>query len=110
MYKWLERRPALGPYKLKTPGPSSIDEWFEALDEALDCASAGQAAGAPAFDHGRMLFDLISASVQRELNRELSHAHTGLRDATTALKIGTWWLAAITIILGLVEGAHLLLR
>ena len=103
MYKWLERRPALGPFTLKTPGPQTIDEWFEAMDEALDWASAGQASGSAAFDHGRMLFERISASVQRELNHELAHAHTDLRNATNALKIATYWLGAITIVLGVVE-------
>ena len=107
MYKWLERLPASGPYTLKAPGPKTIDEWFEAMDDALIWAAAGQASGAPAFDHGRMLFDRISLSVQRELNRETAQAHADLRTATSALKIATWVLAAITVALGIVEGVKL---
>jgi hypothetical protein len=83
MYKWLERPTPLAQYALKSPGPNSIEEWFEAMDEALALTSVGQGAGAPAFDHGRMLFERITLSVRRELNHELAHAHADLRTATT---------------------------
>ena len=103
VYQWLERRTPVDRFTLKSPGPSSINELFEAMDEALALTSTGQGVGAPAFDHGRMLFERITLSLQRALNHELAQAHTDLRQATNALKIATWWLAVVTVALGIVE-------
>jgi hypothetical protein len=64
--------------------------------------------GSPAFDHGRMLFERISFSVQRELTCELSHAHTDLQAATNRLKVATWWLLIVTVVLGVIEVVALL--
>ena len=81
---------------------------LDLMDDALNYAEKGTASGAPAFDHGRRIFDQLKAHYDLHVSRELASAHLGLTVATNRLKLATWWLAAITVLLGLVEGVKLL--
>ena len=91
--------------------PSDLPEepihLLDLMDDALDYANKGTASGAPAFDHGRRIFDQLKAHYELYVSRDLASAHLGLTVATNRLKIATWWLAAITILLGVVEGIKL---
>ncbi len=86
------------------PIPKDPEQLLELMDEALEHAGGAQGVGAPAFDHGMRLFNQFKAHFDLRISRELAAAHIGLTSATRALKVATWWLAAITIALGIVEG------
>jgi hypothetical protein len=86
------------------PIPNEPEQLLALMDEALEHAAGAQGPGAPAFGHGMRLFNQFKAHFDLLISKELAAAHVGLTSATRALKIATWWLAAITIALGIVEG------
>jgi hypothetical protein len=59
--------------------------------------------GSRAWQRSKILFDLIHSNFQLRSATELGEAHHSLEHATTALKVATWWLAGVTVLLGLVE-------
>lgn len=77
------------------------------MDDASLYAGTAQGATAPAFDHGVRLFNQLYAHYQIRVAKQLGAAHQGLERATHALKVATWWLAAVTVALGIVELAKL---
>lgn len=83
--------------------PSDPRELLDLMDDASTYASAAIGATAPQFDHGIRLFNQLNAHYQIHIAKELGEAHHALKNATNALKVATWWLAAITIMLGGVE-------
>src|SRR5712692_2223080 len=89
--------------KLPEPIPADSGELLELLDDAATYAAAGQGQGAPRFDHGMRLFQQAHAHYQAVITEELSRAHHDLAAATKALKLATWWLAGVTVLLGAVE-------
>lgn len=89
------------------PIPDDAKQLLELMDEALEHAGTAQGAGAGAFDHGMRLFNQFKAHFDLRVSKELAAAHVGLTSATRALKVATWWLAAITVALGIVEGVKL---
>lgn len=80
------------------------------MDEASKYAQDGQGVTSPTFDHAMRIFNQLNAHYQLSVSKELAEAHKGLRDATTGLKVATWWLAAITILLGMIEALKVLLH
>lgn len=54
-------------------------------------------------DHGILIFNQLKAHSDLHVARELAAAHMGLKQATNALKVATWWLGIITLLLGVVE-------
>jgi hypothetical protein len=99
--KALERRHGL-PY-VPDVIPTDPQELLDLMDDASMVAATAQGSTAPAFDHGMRVFNQLNAHYQIYIARELAAAHQGMKDATNALKVATWWLAAITIALGAVE-------
>lgn len=85
------------------PIPEDPERLLQLMDEALNYAGAAQGPGAPAFGHGMRLFNQFKAHFDLHISQEMSAAHARLASATRALKIATWWLAAITVLLGAVE-------
>ena len=85
------------------PIPNDADHLLELMDEALQHAGNAQGAGAPAFDHGVRLFNQFKSHYDLIIARETEKAHQGLTSATRGLKVATWWLAGITILLGVIE-------
>jgi hypothetical protein len=125
MYKWLARPDgkAYLPFELKEPYPDTIEELLEALDEANSCASAGQGAGAPSFDHGKRGFEHVNALLQvalkraaRERQQQMIIAIDSSGDCAAAqtaevikltktLKILTWALVGVGVVqIGLMSG------
>lgn len=88
---------------LPDPVPNDPTELLDLMDDAASFAARGQGAGAPAFDHGVRVFNQLNAHYQARIARELGEAHHGLTSATNALKAATWWLAGVTVLLGVVE-------
>jgi hypothetical protein len=89
------------------PIPDDSEQLLELMDEALVHAGHG-VAGSNAFEHGVRLFNQFKAHFDMVISRETAAAHAGLTSATRGLKIATWWLAAITVALGVVEGVKML--
>ena|SRR5882762_3195607 len=89
------------------PIPDDSEELLALMGEALNHAGLAQGAGAGAFDHGMRLFNQFKAHFDLRMSKELALAHAGLTSATRALKVATWWLAGITIALGIVEGVKM---
>jgi hypothetical protein len=85
------------------PIPNNPEELLELMDEALEHAGNAQGAGAGAFDHGVRLFNQFKAHFDLLSSRDMARAHASLTSATRALKIATWWLAGVTILLGVIE-------
>jgi len=85
------------------PVPDDPQHLLELMDDALNHAGTAQGAGAPAFDHGMRVFAQLKAHYDMRISKELAKAHGGLTSATRALKVATWWLAAVTVALGVVE-------
>ncbi len=83
--------------------PSDANDLLMLMDDAAAYAQRGQGVTAPTFDHGMRIFNQLNAHYQIAVARELSKAHEGLRSATRALKVATWWLAGITVLLGVIE-------
>lgn len=98
----LERN-AMGSLVLPDSIPSDAEELLELMDDAARHAHTAQGAGAPAFDHGMLIFNQLKAHYDLDVARELAAAHMGLKQATNALKVATWWLGIITLLLGVVE-------
>jgi hypothetical protein len=85
------------------PMPNDSEELLVLMDEALEHAGRG-VPGSFAWEHGVRLFNQFKARFDLLISKETAAAHAGLTSATQALKIATWFLAAITVLLGLVEG------
>jgi hypothetical protein len=73
------------------------------MDDASRYAAPAEGATAPQFDHGMRVFNQLYAHYQIHVAKEIGEAHHALKSATNALKVATWWLAAVTIVLGVVE-------
>jgi hypothetical protein len=93
----------MGSLVYPDPVPGDVEELLELMDDAARHASTAQGAGAPAFDHGTLIFSQLKAHYDLHVARELAAAHLGLKRATNALKLATWWLGIITLLLGAVE-------
>jgi len=85
------------------PMPDDIEELVDLMDHASAIAGHGQGVTAPTFDHAMRVFNQLKVHCDRRLTIQLVEAHHGLKQATTALKVATWWLAIITILLGAME-------
>ncbi len=107
MTKTLPRDRHGKPY-VPEPPPSDPGELLDFMDDASKYAAAAQGATAPQFDHGIRVFNQLYAHYQLHMARELGDAHHALKSATNALRLATWWLAGITIALGLVEVVKML--
>jgi hypothetical protein len=101
------KRDHVGNSILPDPVPTNSEELLKLMDEASDHAGTAEGAGAGALDHGIRVFNQLKAHYDLHMARELAVAHLGLKDATenpkvatNALKGATWWLAAITSLLG----------
>ena len=84
------------------PIPTDTQELLDLMEEAFRNAIMGEP-GSRAWERGRILFDLIHSQFQLRSATELEEAHNGLARATKTLKVATWWLAGVTVFLGLVE-------
>jgi len=84
------------------PMPTDTRKLLDLMEEAFRSAIKGEPGSRPT-ERGKILFDLISMHFQHRSAIELGEAHNGLERATKALKVATWWLAAVTVLLGLVE-------
>lgn len=85
------------------PIPNDSQQLLELMKESLDYAGSGLV-GSPAHAHGTHLYYQFKAHFDLLISQETAEAHKGLTSATRGLKIATWLLAAITVLLGLVEG------
>jgi len=72
------------------------------MDEAFRVAIMGEP-GSRAWERAKLLFDLLHSHFQLRSAAELGEAHDGLALATGTLKVATWWLAGVTVFLGIVE-------
>jgi hypothetical protein len=84
------------------PTPTDTCKLLELMEEAFHSAIKGEPGSRP-LERGKMLFYLLSGHFQHRSVIQIGEAHNGLERATTALKLATWWLAAVTVLLGLVE-------
>jgi len=82
------------------PIPEDINVLMELMDDASKYAQGAQGMGAPLFDHSIRIFTQLNAHYQIKITRELQKAHNGLITATNALRVATWWLAIVTVLLG----------
>jgi hypothetical protein len=96
-------RTSLGRLVFPESIPADPEEVLDLMDDAARHASTAQGTGAPAFDQGMLIFNQLKAHCDLHVSRELGAAHVGLKRATIALKIATWWLAIITFLLGGIE-------
>jgi hypothetical protein len=89
---------------LITPDPMPTDtrQLLDMMEEAFSSAIKGEPGTRPA-ERGKMLFDLLNSHFQHRIAIEIGQAHNGLERATKALNVATWWLAGVTVLLGLVE-------
>ena len=89
---------------LVPPDPMSTDtrQLLDHMEEAFSDAIKGEP-GSRATERSKMLFELLNSHFQRRSAIELGEAHNGLERATKALSMATWWLAGVTVLLGLVE-------
>jgi hypothetical protein len=106
MQRRLMERDYVGGPIAPNPIPNDPEQLLALMDEALQYAGTG-GAGSNAFEHGVRLFNQFRAHFEVVTARETAAAHAGLTSATRALKIATWWLAAITVLLGAVEGVKM---
>jgi hypothetical protein len=83
--------------------PSDANELLMLMDDAAAYAQKGQGVSSSMFDHGMRIFNQLNAHYQITVARELAKAHEGLRTATLGLKVATWCLASITILLAAIE-------
>ena len=90
--------------------PTDAETILKLMDEASKYAETGQGVTSATFDHAMRVFNQLNAHYKIAISKEIADAHKGLRDATIGLKISTWWLAAITIILGFVEVYKILIH
>ena len=88
---------------LPNPMPTDCEVLLDLMDDASAFASSGDAATAPSFDHGMRLFNQIKAHYDLRVAQELVAAHHGLKGATSALRLATWLLAGVTILLFVME-------
>ena len=88
------------------PVPSDAQQLLELMGESLDYAGQG-VVGSAAHEHGSRLFDRFKAHFDLLNAQETAKVHHGLTSATRGLNIATWFLAAITILLGVVEGVKM---
>jgi hypothetical protein len=72
------------------------------MEQAFRSAIQGEP-GSRAWERAKILFDLIHSNFQLRSAADLGEAHKGLERATKALNVATWWLAGITVLLGVVE-------
>jgi hypothetical protein len=82
--------------------PTDTRQLLDMMEEAFSSAIKGEPGTRPA-ERGKMLFDFLNSHFQHRSAIEIGEAHNGLERATTALKVATWWLAGVTVLLGLVE-------
>ena len=73
------------------------------MDDAANAARSGGGVTSPTFDHCMRIFNQLNAYYQLAVSQELAKAHEGLCSATRALKVATWFLAGVTVLLGGVE-------
>lgn len=104
------RSDSQGNLILPDPVPTNPDVLLELMNEASDHAGTATATGAEDFDHGIRVFNQLKAHCDLHIAREIAAAHLGLKQetgkletATHALRVATWWLAGITVILGGIE-------
>ncbi len=96
------RHDAVGNLVLPDPMPTDTGKLLDLMEEAFHSAIKGDPESRAA-ERGRILFDLLNSHFQHLSAMQLGEAHKGLERATTALKVATWWLAGVTVLLGLVE-------
>ena len=82
--------------------PTDTRELLDMMDEAFRAAIMGEP-GSRAWERAKILFDLLHSHFQLRSAAELGEAHDGLAGATRTLKVATWWLAGVTVFLGIVE-------
>jgi hypothetical protein len=82
--------------------PTDTSKLLDLMKEAFHYAVKGDP-GSKAAERGEITFDLLNSHFQYQSAIQLGEAHKGLERATTALKVATWWLALVTVFLGLVE-------
>jgi hypothetical protein len=97
------QRDDMGRPILPNPIPQDSRQLLALMGESLDYAGQG-VVGSIAHEHGTRLYDRFKAHLDLHIAQETATAHEGLTSATRALKTATWVLAAITILLALVEG------
>ena len=84
------------------PMPTETRELLDLMEQKFHSAIKGTP-GSREWERDKILFDLIHSHFQLLNAAELAEAHNGLERATKALQSATWWLAGITVFLGLVE-------
>jgi hypothetical protein len=82
--------------------PTDTRELLNMMDEAFRVAIMGEP-GSRAWERAKLLFDLLHSHFQLRSAADLGEAHDGLALATRTLKVATWWLAGVTVFLGIVE-------
>lgn len=82
--------------------PTDTRELLDMMDEAFRVAIKGEP-DSRAWERAKLLFDLLHSHFQLRSAAELGEAHDGLARATKTLKVATWWLAGVTVFLGIVE-------
>lgn len=96
------KRDELGNLRPPDPMPTDTGQLLDCMKEAFSDAISGEP-GSRGAERSRMLFELLNSHFQHRSAIELGEAHKGLERATKALNVATWWLAGVTVLLGLVE-------
>ena len=96
------QRDQLGNLVPPDPMPTDTRELLDLMEQAFRFAIQGEP-GSRAWERAKILFDLIHSNFQLRSATDLGEAHKGLERATKALNVATWWLAGITVLLGVVE-------
>jgi hypothetical protein len=102
MQRRIMERDGVGRPIPPNPIPDDGERLLGLMNEALEYAGYG-VAQSEASEHGKHLYNRFKAHFDLVTSKELAVAHAGLASATRALKIATWWLAAITVVLGVIE-------
>ena len=104
------KRDSVGGLLFPDPVPTKVEELLDLMDEASEHAGTAGGAGAGSFDHGIRVFNQLKAHYDLYMAREMAVAHLGLKQATenlkaatNTLKLATWWLAGVTLLLGVIE-------
>jgi hypothetical protein len=66
---WFERHPVHG-WQLRGSGPQTVDEILVAMRQATDLMHSAQGPGAPVYERGKALFDLLQAQLAVAQRRE----------------------------------------
>ena len=92
-----------GLLKLPDPVPTDTEELLDLMDYAAKGADRGMGAGSGYYDNGMLIFNLLNAHYQVLVARKLVKAHEDLKCATNRLNVATWGLAAVTVLLIILE-------